>query len=552
MSSPRFAPWLMPETITSGSKSSIRPERREPHAVHRRAVARVADRAVVERDLGHPQRAPERDRARGRRAVVVGRDHRELDVVERDQRAPQRLQALGVDPVVVGQQDAQHGHDSTHGPGSRLRHRTYGDSRWWGNQVAVCRTARPGGDRARGGRPRAVRAATPCSTGKRSPTARPPRCEQDEVRDEVAERIATREIEADARRWRRAARSSRPRSTTSSETGRFAAGLARRAPTAMHRGALRRRRRATLLVARRGRRAPGRGRGALGERGRAAPARGPGADAARRRAARDRARPRRAVGAAGSPRWRRSRCSLAVGAAPRGGAPGPDPPARRCGAPRSGSRWPGGATVAATAIARAIVLSTFDTSHGDAVVGHDLERVPRRPAALGAGRRRRRADRGRRLRAGSAVARGGALLMRRRAAPPARLAARRRARGARRRSCSGCPRFRSTSRWCRPPACSSSRPSPRSCDSRPLGNRCEVRPACRLTVPWSPAADRSASPCADERPLAGRIVGWMFVVGAIVTTLLPLLPGAHGEVLTPTLPIGDRGVRLGRRGRCAA
>jgi diguanylate cyclase (GGDEF)-like protein len=43
---------------------------------------------------------------------------------------------------------------------------------------------------------------------------------------------------------------------------------------------------------------------------------------------------------------------------------------------------------------------------------------------------------------------------------------------------------------------------------------------------------------ADERPLAGRIVGWMFIVGAVVTTLLPLLPGAHGQVLTPTLPIG--------------
>jgi diguanylate cyclase (GGDEF)-like protein len=42
----------------------------------------------------------------------------------------------------------------------------------------------------------------------------------------------------------------------------------------------------------------------------------------------------------------------------------------------------------------------------------------------------------------------------------------------------------------------------------------------------------------DERPLAGRLVGWMFVVGAIVTTLLPLLPGAHGKVVTPTLPIG--------------
>ena len=41
----------------------------------------------------------------------------------------------------------------------------------------------------------------------------------------------------------------------------------------------------------------------------------------------------------------------------------------------------------------------------------------------------------------------------------------------------------------------------------------------------------------DERPLAGRIVGWMYVVGAIVTTLLPVLPGAHGQVITPTLPI---------------
>jgi diguanylate cyclase (GGDEF)-like protein len=42
----------------------------------------------------------------------------------------------------------------------------------------------------------------------------------------------------------------------------------------------------------------------------------------------------------------------------------------------------------------------------------------------------------------------------------------------------------------------------------------------------------------DERPLAGRIVGWMFIVGAIVTTLLPLVPGATGRILTPTLPIG--------------
>jgi diguanylate cyclase (GGDEF)-like protein len=43
---------------------------------------------------------------------------------------------------------------------------------------------------------------------------------------------------------------------------------------------------------------------------------------------------------------------------------------------------------------------------------------------------------------------------------------------------------------------------------------------------------------ADERPLAGRLVAWMFIVGAIGTTLLPLLPGVAGEVVTPTLPIG--------------
>jgi diguanylate cyclase (GGDEF)-like protein len=43
---------------------------------------------------------------------------------------------------------------------------------------------------------------------------------------------------------------------------------------------------------------------------------------------------------------------------------------------------------------------------------------------------------------------------------------------------------------------------------------------------------------AEERPLAGRIVGWMFVAGAVVTTLLPLLPGTDGKIVTPTLPIG--------------
>jgi diguanylate cyclase (GGDEF)-like protein len=49
----------------------------------------------------------------------------------------------------------------------------------------------------------------------------------------------------------------------------------------------------------------------------------------------------------------------------------------------------------------------------------------------------------------------------------------------------------------------------------------------------------------DERPLAGRLVGWMYVIGAIVTTLLPVLPGAQGAVLTPTLPIAVAGVFWG-------
>jgi diguanylate cyclase (GGDEF)-like protein len=43
---------------------------------------------------------------------------------------------------------------------------------------------------------------------------------------------------------------------------------------------------------------------------------------------------------------------------------------------------------------------------------------------------------------------------------------------------------------------------------------------------------------ADERPLAGRIVGWMFLIGAVLSMILPVLPGAEGELVTPTLPIG--------------
>lgn len=47
----------------------------------------------------------------------------------------------------------------------------------------------------------------------------------------------------------------------------------------------------------------------------------------------------------------------------------------------------------------------------------------------------------------------------------------------------------------------------------------------------------TGSAVVDERPLAGRIVGWMFVVGSVLTTILPALPGAEGKLLTPTLAI---------------
>ena len=62
-----------------GLEALDQPERGEAHAVDRRAVGRVADRAVAEVDLLDPQRPARRDRARRRRAVAVGRDHGELD-----------------------------------------------------------------------------------------------------------------------------------------------------------------------------------------------------------------------------------------------------------------------------------------------------------------------------------------------------------------------------------------------------------------------------------------------------------------------------------------
>jgi diguanylate cyclase (GGDEF)-like protein len=43
---------------------------------------------------------------------------------------------------------------------------------------------------------------------------------------------------------------------------------------------------------------------------------------------------------------------------------------------------------------------------------------------------------------------------------------------------------------------------------------------------------------ADERALAGRVLGWMFVLSTIVAIVLPLLPGVDGGFITVTTPIG--------------
>jgi len=91
-----------------GGEALDQAEAGEAHAVHGRAVGRVADAAVGERRLGDPQRPARGDRARHRRAVAVGRDHHEAHALERGQRATHRLQALGLDAVVVCQQHLEH------------------------------------------------------------------------------------------------------------------------------------------------------------------------------------------------------------------------------------------------------------------------------------------------------------------------------------------------------------------------------------------------------------------------------------------------------------
>jgi diguanylate cyclase (GGDEF)-like protein len=42
----------------------------------------------------------------------------------------------------------------------------------------------------------------------------------------------------------------------------------------------------------------------------------------------------------------------------------------------------------------------------------------------------------------------------------------------------------------------------------------------------------------DERELAGRVLGWMFVLSTLVANVLPALPGVDGGLITVTTPIG--------------
>ena len=123
MSSPRFEPWLMPDTMTSGSKPSISP-----------SVANLTQSTGVPSQAypSVPSSKVSSVTDSGRRVVI------ERAVAERfesgaitasstsehvEQRAAQRLQPGGPDPVVVGQQNAHHPalEDRAAGPRSSSR-----------------------------------------------------------------------------------------------------------------------------------------------------------------------------------------------------------------------------------------------------------------------------------------------------------------------------------------------------------------------------------------------------------------------------------------------
>ena len=84
--------------------------------------------------------------------------------------------------------------------------------------------------------------------------------------------------------------------------------------------------------------------------------------------------------------------------------------------------------------------------------------------------------------------------------------------------------------------CSSSPPPRKSCVSRSApSDVARIRSICRLTgcAPRSSASQYRT----NARSPGGSSAGCSSSA-AVLTTLLPLLPGANGEVVTPTLPIG--------------
>ena len=223
----------MPVTISVRLEAVDQPERCQAHAVDRRAVARVADGPVLDGiSATHSGRRIEIERA-----VADGsrrRDHRQLDVLERDERTPQRLQALGVDPVVVGRAGTRStADDSTDG---QLRNAIVGHMvsiRWGGDRsghVPYCSSGeRCSGARGPGGSTGARRARRARLRRRASATLLAGRGAATRSRHASPDR----EIEADPHSHR-CGRRSRRRSPTSS-AGTASRRRSVRARLSMHR-----------------------------------------------------------------------------------------------------------------------------------------------------------------------------------------------------------------------------------------------------------------------------------------------------------------------------
>ena len=232
----------------------------------------------------------------------------------------------------------------------------------------------------------------------------------------------------------------------------------------------------------------------------------------------------------------------------------PTLPARRARAPRSGSRSTGGAIVAVTSDRpRRRPLHASTRSHGDAVVGtiwdSFLGDLRLWGLVVGAGG----ADRRRAVRAGSARRLAAA-------ARPGAHAARRRRRV-----------------WPAPAHCSSSPCCSLWMPEVPLdlalitlagglvfvGRRrgrarllrsviiAPSRRCGRLPEIWRPSAGFKAPQSqTNARSPGGSSAGCSWSARSL-TTLLPLLPGAEGKVLTPTFPLGDHRLGVGPARRAA-